>query len=69
MLLLVVRQTGLSTCIQSLIPLISFHLVCSYDSGLENVAGVGLNVCEWAGKAKSPPGRRVSSHSCLTKVL
>ena len=33
------------------------------------LAGVGLNVCECAGKAESHPGRRVSSHSCLAKVL
>ena len=32
-------------------------------------AGVGLNVCECAGKAERHPGRRVSSHSCLAKVL
>ena len=29
---------------------------------------MGLNVCECGGKAESPPGRRVSSHSCLAKV-
>ena len=33
------------------------------------LAGVGLNVCECAGKAQSRPGRWVSSHSCLAKVL
>ena len=30
---------------------------------------MGLNVCECTGKAESHPGRWVSSHSCLTKVL
>ena len=33
------------------------------------LAGVGLNVCEHAGKVESHPGRWVSSHSCLAKVL
>ena len=33
------------------------------------VSGVGLNVCECAGKEESHPGARVSSHSCLAKVL
>ena len=28
-----------------------------------------LNVCEYTGKAESHPGRQVSSHSCLAKVL
>ena len=28
-----------------------------------------LNVCECTGKAESHPGRRMSSHSCLAKVL
>ena len=30
---------------------------------------MGLNVCECTGEAESHPGRRVSSHSCLAKVL
>ena len=30
------------------------------------LARVGLNVCECGGKAESHPGRRVSSHSCLS---
>ena len=30
---------------------------------------MGLNVCECGGKAGSHFGRRVSSHSCLAKVL
>ena len=28
-----------------------------------------MNVCECIGKAESHPGRQVSSHSCLAKVL
>ena len=30
---------------------------------------MGLNVCESTEKAENHPGRRVSSHSCLAKVL
>ena len=33
------------------------------------LAGVGLNICECAGKAKSHSGRRASPHSCLAMVL
>ena len=33
------------------------------------LAGVGLNVCECARKVESHPGRCVSSHIFLAKVL
>ena len=33
------------------------------------LAGVDLNVCEFAGKANSHPGRQMLSHSCLVRVL
>ena len=39
-----------------------YVLVC------EKLAGVGLNVCEHAGKVESHPRRQVLSHSSLEKV-
>ena len=30
---------------------------------------MGLNVCECTGKVENHPGRQVSSHGCLAKVL
>ena len=34
-----------------------------------NFAVVDLDVCEYAGKVENHPGRWVSSHCCLEKVL